>query len=50
MNNSNYWKKRQLEREQYIDSSTDSALKVIQQQLEDVKQEIQNLINDLLLY
>lgn len=46
MNNSSYWEKRQLGREQYIDSSTDRALKVIQQQLENAKQEIQNLIND----
>lgn len=45
MINFDYWQQRERERERYLDSSIDRANKIIIQQLEETKKEIQNLIN-----
>ena len=45
MINFDYWQQRERERERYLNSSVDRAEKIIVQQLEAAKQEIQNLIN-----
>lgn len=45
MINFDYWQQRERERERYLKSSVDRANKIIIQQLEAAKQEIQNLIN-----
>lgn len=45
MINFDYWQQRERERERYLDSSIDRANKIIIQQLEEAKKEIQNLIN-----
>lgn len=45
MINFDYWQQRERERERYLNSSVDRAEKIIIQQLEAAKQEIQNLIN-----
>lgn len=45
MINFDYWQQRERERERYLKSSVDRAEKIIVQQLEAAKQEIQNLIN-----
>ena len=45
MINFDYWQQRERERERYLNSSIDQADKIIVQQLEAAKQEIQNLIN-----
>ncbi len=45
MINFDYWQQRERERERYLDSSIDRADKIIIQQLEEARKEIQNLIN-----
>ena len=45
MINFDYWQQRERERERYLKSSVDRAEKIIIQQLEEAKKEIQNLIN-----
>lgn len=45
MINFDYWQQRERERERYLNSSVDRANKIIIQQLEEAKKEIQNLIN-----